>query len=54
MTGSQSAALVEKAPALSATDEDVKLTLPETTMFIVGSSGVLWALIYGAFNALVG
>ncbi|MEM7042336.1 MAG: hypothetical protein AAF543_05955 [Pseudomonadota bacterium] len=54
MTASQSAALADKAPALSAPEEEVKLTLPETTMFVVGTSGVLWALIYGAFNALFG
>lgn len=53
MAGSRSLALVEKAPALTQ-DEEVRLSLPETTMFIVGCSGVLWLLIYGAFNALVG
>ena len=53
MTGSQSGMLVENAPALSE-DQDVQLSLPEATMFIVGSSGVLWAVLYGAFNALFG
>ncbi|MGI9510064.1 MAG: hypothetical protein ACR2QJ_12040 [Geminicoccaceae bacterium] len=53
MTGSQSGTLVESTPTLCH-DQDVKLSLPEATMFIVASSGALWALIYGAFNALVG
>lgn len=53
MNGSQTGALIQRAPAL-AEEEDVKLSLPESTMFIVGSSGFLWALLYGAFNALIG
>ncbi|MDH3659405.1 MAG: hypothetical protein OEU92_05130 [Alphaproteobacteria bacterium] len=53
MAGPQSGALVERAPALSH-DEDVRLSLPEATMFIVGTSGALWALLYGAFRALFG
>lgn len=53
MTGSPSGTLVEHAPAL-AEDQDVQLSLPEATMFIVGSSGLLWALLYGAFNTLFG
>ena len=53
MTSSQSAALVENAPALSE-ENDVQLSLPEATMFIVGTSGFLWALLYGAFNLLFG
>lgn len=53
MTASQSGTLVENAPALSA-DQDVPLSLPEATMLIIGSSGVLWALLYGTFNAFFG
>ena len=53
MTGSQSGTLVE-TPSAIAHDQEVRLSLPETTMFVVGSSGVLWALIYGAFRALFG
>ncbi len=53
MTGSQSGTLTENAAALSE-DEDVQLSLPEATMFIVGTSGALWAVLYGAFNALFG
>ena len=53
MTGSQSATLVENTAALS-DDQDVQLSLPQATMFIVGTSGVLWTLLYGTFNALFG
>lgn len=53
MTGSQSGTLVEGPPAI-AHEEEVRLSLPETTMVIVGSSGMLWALLYGAFRALSG
>ena len=53
MTVSQSGSLVEQSPALGH-EEDVRLSLPETTMVIVGASGVLWALIYAAFRALFG
>ena len=52
-TVSQSTALIERAPAL-VDDEEVRLSLPETTMVIVGTSGLLWALLFGAFNALIG
>lgn len=51
MNASQTGTFVERTPALTE-DQDVKLSLPEATMFIVGSSGVLWALLYGAVNAL--
>ncbi len=59
MTSSPSATLVENAPALSNTparseDQDVPLSLPEATMFIVGTSGMLWMLLYGTFNTLIG
>ena len=53
MASSQSGALVERTVVLS-DDQDVRLSLPEATMFIVASSGALWALLYGAFNALFG
>lgn len=53
MTGMQSGALVEKAPTRSE-EQEVRFSLPEATMFIVASSGVLWALLFGAFNALIG
>ena len=53
MTSSQSGALVEGTPTLCE-DQEVRLSLPEATMVIVGSSGLLWALLYGAFNALFG
>ncbi|MGI9417069.1 MAG: hypothetical protein ACR2RA_04435 [Geminicoccaceae bacterium] len=52
-TVSQSNALVERAPAL-ADDQEVQLSLPETTMVVVGASGLLWALLFGALNALFG
>jgi len=48
-----SAALVEQSPSL-VEDHEVRLSLPETTMLIVGSSGALWALLYGALNTLFG
>ena len=53
MTGMQSGTLVEKAPTCTE-EREVRLSLPEATMFIVASSGVLWALLFGAFNALFG
>ena len=53
MIGSESGTLVERAPVLSEEGE-MRLSLPETTMFIVASSGALWALLYGAFNVLFG
>ena len=52
MTGSQSGALAQNPRTLAPSEDEVKLTLPETTMFIVGASGVLWALLFGAFNAV--
>lgn len=54
MTTSQSGALVERAPGALCDDQEVQLSLPEATMMIVASSGALWALLYGAFNALFG
>ncbi len=60
MSGSNHGALVETGAGLSKDrsesfdDLDARLTLPETTMFVVASSGALWALLYGAFNALFG
>ena len=53
MTGMQSGTLVEKAPT-NVEAQEVRLSLPEATMFIIGASGVLWALLFGAFNALFG
>jgi|GEM_PF-4113258 len=53
MTGMQSGTLVERAPALSE-ERELRLSLPETTMFIIGSCGVLWALLFGVINALFG
>ncbi|MEZ5935300.1 MAG: hypothetical protein R3F54_25915 [Alphaproteobacteria bacterium] len=53
MAGSQTSALLQRTPAL-APDQEVRLSLPEATMFIVGSSGVLWLLLYGAVNVLLG
>lgn len=53
MNGSQTGALVKETAALAEV-QDERLPLPEATMFIVASSGALWALLYGAFNALFG
>lgn len=53
MAGSQVSVLVQRNPAI-ASDHEVRLSLPEATMFIVGSSGVLWLLLYGAVNTLLG
>jgi hypothetical protein len=53
MAGSQTSALGGRAPAI-AQDQEVRLSLPEATMFIIGSSGVLWLVLYGAVNALLG
>ena len=52
-TVSRSSAFVDKAPALTY-EQEVRLSLPETTMVIVGASGALWALLYGAFRTLFG
>lgn len=60
MSGSQTGALVEQASTMTpdqsliTQDEDVRLSLPETTMVIIGTTGMLWASLYGAFNALFG
>jgi hypothetical protein len=60
MSGSNNVALVESHPpiakaAIASVDEaEVRLSLPETTMFIVGTSGALWALLFGAFKAVFG
>lgn len=53
MAGSHTEALVDRS-AILIEEEDVRLSLPEATMMIVACSGVLWALLYGAFNALIG
>ncbi len=53
MSSSQTGALVQDTQTLAET-QDQRLPLPEATMFIVASSGALWALLYGAFNALFG
>ncbi|MEM9439819.1 MAG: hypothetical protein AAGA73_05185 [Pseudomonadota bacterium] len=53
MNHSQTRALADETQALVEV-QDKRLPLPEATMFIVASSGALWALLYGAFNALIG
>jgi hypothetical protein len=57
MTGSHEGALkgalIERRAILSG-EQDVRLSLPEATMFIVGTSGFLWAMLFGAFNYLFG
>ena len=53
MNNAQTGTLTEDTQAL-ADMQDKRLPLPEATMFIVASSGALWALLYGAFNALLG
>jgi hypothetical protein len=53
MNGPQTGVLAEDTQALAET-QDRRLPLPEATMFIVASSGALWALLFGAFNALFG
>ena len=60
MNGSQTGILAERAATLPADesllapDGDVQLSLPQTTMVIVGLSGALWAVLFGAFNMLFG
>ena len=60
MSGSNNVAIVESHPPLPtvtiapADEAEVRLSLPETTMFIVGTSGALWALLFGAFKAIFG
>jgi hypothetical protein len=53
MSSSQTGVLVKDPQALAEAQDD-RLPLPEATMFIVASSGALWALLYGAFNAVFG
>lgn len=53
MAGTQQATLSDASPALG-NDQDDRLTLPEATMFIVASSGALWALLFGIANVLIG
>jgi hypothetical protein len=53
MNSPQTAALVKDSRTLDET-QDERLPMPEATMFIVASSGALWALLFGAFNALFG
>jgi len=58
MTISNQATLTENQAAASKDDAtsvdelEAKFSLPETTMFVIGTSGLLWALLYGAFTAL--
>ncbi len=53
MAGTQQATLSGASHDLE-NDQDDRLTLPEATMFIVASSGALWALLFGIANLLVG
>jgi hypothetical protein len=53
MAGTQQGALGETPHALIDNQES-RLSLPEATMFIVASSGALWALLFGAVNVLLG
>lgn len=52
MAISQSEVVVERTQLLSH-DRDLRLTLPETTMVIIASSGAIWAVILGALNAFL-
>lgn len=53
MAGTHQGSLAE-APNILADDRAQRLSLPEATMFIVASSGALWALLFGAANLLLG
>ena len=53
MAGSHHATLTQNESALI-DGEDVRLTLPEATMFIVASSGALWVLLFGLTNWIFG
>ena len=39
---------------VAANEQERRLTLPESTMMIVGSSGALWVMLYGLINFLIG
>lgn len=60
MTVSNQAALIESQAAVSENEStspdemDVKISLPETTMLVIGTSGLLWAFLFGAFNLFFG
>lgn len=53
MAGTQQGALSETPHVLTDNQEN-RLSLPEATMFIVASSGALWALLFGMVNFLLG
>ncbi len=53
MAGSQQG-ILNQAPIASVDEPDLRLSLPEATMFIVASSGALWVLLFGAMNLLLG
>ncbi|MGI9437913.1 MAG: hypothetical protein ACR2Q4_24285 [Geminicoccaceae bacterium] len=53
MASTQQGSLPE-APSVSASPDETRLSMPETTMFIVASSGALWALLFGLYNLITG
>lgn len=40
-------AILTDAPRTSIEEQEPRMTLPEATMFIVGSSGALWVVLFG-------
>ncbi len=52
MAGSQQG-ILDEAPTVSVDESDLRLSLPEATMFIVASSGALWVLLFGVMNLLL-
>ncbi len=53
MAGTQQGMLNE-TPSVLIDEQDLRLTLPEATMFIVASSGALWVCLFGLANFLMG
>ncbi len=53
MAGTQQG-LLNQPTSTMADDEEMRLTLPEATMFIVASSGALWVLLFGLVNVFLG
>jgi len=53
MAGTQQG-LINQPTSTMADDEEMRLTLPEATMFIVASSGALWVLLFGLVNVFLG
>ena len=54
MAGTQQVVLSEPTTTTLIDDEELRLSLPEATMFIVASSGALWVLLFGLANFLLG